>query len=142
TRAFLDRQRTSLEVPWMLAMARDQGYDFAEGTEVAPAWRRKIMAKVSWPVFNAITSASREDDYVEQTFTAVFNLDKSLKEMMTDPRFVTGLLRHKVRELFGRTRVPGGFDIRLDPPGTDYSDPADPVELAATPQGATRQNLG
>lgn len=142
TRAFLDRQRTSLEVPWMLAMARDQGYDFAEGTEVAPAWRRKIMAKVSWPVFNAITSASREDDYVEQTFTAVFNLDKSLKEMMTDPRFVTGLLRHKVRELFGRTRVPGGFDIRLDPPGTDYSDPANPVELAATPQGATRQNLG
>ncbi|MEH6820976.1 MAG: FAD-dependent monooxygenase [Dietzia psychralcaliphila] len=143
TRDFLDRQRASLEVPWMLAMARDQGYDFAEGTEVAPAWRRTIMAKVSWPVFNAITAAAREDDYVEQTFTAVFNLDKSLRDMMTDPRFVSGLLRHKIREALGRTRVPAGFDIRSDPPGTDYSDPANPVEpAAATPRTATRQTRG
>ena len=143
TRAFLDRQRASLEVPWMLAMARDQGYDFAEGTEVAPAWRRRIMSRVSWPVFNAITAAAREDDHVEQTFTAVFNLDKSLRDMMTDPRFVYGLLRHKVREALGRTRVPGGFDIRLDPPGTDYSDPANPVEPAASAvRSATRQTKG
>lgn len=127
-RSFLDAQRITLDVPWMLAMARDQGYDIAEGTEVAPAWRRKIMARVSWPVFNAITAASREDDYVEQTFTAVFNMDKSLRDMMTDPRFLFGLLRQKVREALGRTTVPAGFDIRLDPPGTDYSDPSNPVD--------------
>lgn len=130
-RDFLDRQRVSLEVPWMLAMARDQGYDIAEGTEVVPAWRRKIMARVSWPVFNAITAAAREDDHVERTFTAVFNMDKSLRDMMTDPRFLFGLARHRVRELLGRTVVPAGFDIRLDPPGTDYTDPSHPVGLAA-----------
>ncbi|HHX85726.1 MAG TPA: hypothetical protein GX694_10440 [Actinomycetales bacterium] len=128
TRDFLAAQRRSLDVPWMLAMARDQAYDFAEGTETVGPLRRAVMGRASWPVFNAITAASREDDYVERTFTAVFNLDKSLREMMTDPRFLYGLARHKVRELLGRTRVPAGFDMRHDPPGTDYSDPANPVE--------------
>ena len=32
------------------------------------------------------------------------------------------------RSALGRTRVPAGFDMRFDPPGTDYSDPANPVE--------------
>ena len=130
-RDFLDGQRVTLDVPWMLAMARDKGYDIAEGTEVAPAWQRKIMSRVSWPVFNAITAASREDDYVEQTFTAVFNMDKSLREMLTDPRFLFGLVRHKVRDALGLTKVPAGSDIRLDPPGTDYTDPANPIEPSA-----------
>lgn len=130
-RSFLQAQKLSLDVPWMLAMARDKGYDIAEGTETAPAWQRKIMGAVSWPVFNAITAASREDDYVEQSFTAVFNLDKSLREMATDPRFLFGLVRYKIRHALGRTVVPDGADIRLDPPGTDYSDPANPVEHAA-----------
>lgn len=128
TRDFLTAQKASLDVPWMLAMARDQAYDFAEGTETVGPLRRAVMGRASWPVFNAITAASREDAYVEQTFTAVFNLDKSLREMMTDPRFLFGLVRHKVRAALGRTRVPAGFDMRFDPPGTDYSDPANPVE--------------
>jgi 2-polyprenyl-6-methoxyphenol hydroxylase-like FAD-dependent oxidoreductase len=120
-REFLARQKKSLDVPWMLAMARDQAYDFATGSEVVPAWRRRIAARLSWPVFNAITATSREDDYVERTFTAVFNLDKSLREMATDPRFWLRIARYKVRELFGRTVVPHGFDDRQDPPGTDFT---------------------
>ncbi|GAA4815197.1 NAD(P)/FAD-dependent oxidoreductase [Nocardioides caeni] len=122
-REFLAQQRKSLDVPWMLAMARDQAYDFATGTETVAPWRRKLAAKVSWPVFNAITAASREDTYVEETFTAVFNLDKSLKEMARDPRFLWGLVRYRLRQLLGRTTVPGGFDERQDPPGTDWTDP-------------------
>ncbi|MEB8340229.1 FAD-dependent oxidoreductase [Streptomyces endophyticus] len=120
-REFLTRQKKSLDVPWMLAMARDQAYDFATGSEVVPAWRRRIAARLSWPVFNAITATSREDDYVERTFTQVFNLDKSLREMATDPRFWLRIARYKVRELFGRTVVPHGFDDQQDPPGTDFT---------------------
>jgi len=129
-RTFLARQKKSLDVPWMLAMARDQVYDFATGTEVVPAWRRKLVARMAWPVFNAITAAAREDVYVDETFAAVFNLDKSMKDMMTDPRFHFGLVRQKVRELFGRTKVPHGFDLQLEPPGTDYTDPSAVAALA------------
>ncbi|GAB2973575.1 FAD-dependent oxidoreductase [Nocardioides montaniterrae] len=118
---FLARQKESLDVPWMLAMARDQAYDVATGTETVAAWRRKLMARFSWPIFNAITAASREDSYVEEMFTAVFNLDRSMKEMMRDPRFLYGLVRHQVRARLGRTTIPAGFDLALDPPGTDYT---------------------
>ncbi|MFB4314988.1 FAD-dependent oxidoreductase [Actinomadura sp. 21ATH] len=121
TREFLARQKKSLDVPWMLAMARDQAYDFATGSEVAPRWRRRLAARLSWPVFNAINAASREDAYVEQTFAKVFNLDRSLREMAADPRFWFGIARYKVRQRLGRTVVPGGFDERKDPPGTDYT---------------------
>ncbi|WP_207942998.1 hypothetical protein [Actinomadura sp. KC345] len=120
-REFLDRQKKSLDVPWMLAMARDQAYGFATGTEVAAPWRRRLAARLSWPIFNAINATSREDAYVEETFAQVFNLDKSLKEMLTDPRFWFGLARYKARQRIGRTVVPGGFDARRDPPGTDFT---------------------
>ncbi|MFB4298781.1 FAD-dependent oxidoreductase [Actinomadura sp. NTSP31] len=120
-REFLARQKKSLDVPWMLAMARDQAYDFATGTETVPAWRRRIAARLSWPIFNAITAASREDAYVERTFAEVFNLDRSLKEMAADPRFWFGIARYKLRQRLGRTVVPGGFDERQDPPGTDFT---------------------
>lgn len=121
TREFLRGQRKSLQVPWMLAMARDQAYDFATGTEVAAAWRRGLTARLSWPVFNAITAASREDDYVERTFAQVFNLDRSLRRMAADPRFWFGVVRYKLRQRLGRTVVPHGFDCRRDPPGTDFT---------------------
>ena len=127
---FLRRQKKSLDVPWMLAMARDQVYDFATGTEVIPAWRRRIVAAMAWPVFNAITAAAREDVYVDETFAAVFNLDKSMKEMMTDPRFHARIVRQKVRALLGRTKIPHGFDRQLEPPGTDYSDPSAVLAMA------------
>ncbi|MGI5207866.1 FAD-dependent oxidoreductase [Spirillospora sp. CA-108201] len=122
-RAFLRRQKKSLQVPWMLAMARDQAYDFATGTEVAAAWRRRIIARLSWPVFNAVTAASREDAHVERTFAQVFNLDRSLRRMAADPRFWFGVARYRVRQRLGRTVVPHGFDVRRDPPGIDYTEP-------------------
>ncbi|MBW8482361.1 FAD-dependent oxidoreductase [Actinomadura parmotrematis] len=126
-RDFLTRQKASLDVPWMLAMARDQAYDFATGTETVPRWRRRLAARLSWPIFNAITAASREDAYVERTFAQVFNLDRSLRQMAADPRFWFGIARYKVREKLGRTVVPGGFDEREDPPGTDYTGRTDPA---------------
>lgn len=118
---FLRRQKDSLDVPWQLAMARDQAYDFATGTETVAPWRRKVMAACSWPVFNAITAAAREDVYVDETFAAVFNLDRSMKQMMRDPRFLYGVIRHQVRARLGRTTIPSGFDLAQDPPGTDYT---------------------
>jgi 2-polyprenyl-6-methoxyphenol hydroxylase-like FAD-dependent oxidoreductase len=120
-REFLARQKESLAVPWMLALARDQAYDFATGTEIAPRWRRRLAARLSWPVFTAINAASREDAYVERTFAQVFNLDKSLRQLSVDVRFWYGVARYKLRQRLGRTVVPSGFDQRLDPPGTDYT---------------------
>jgi hypothetical protein len=107
----------------MLAMARDQAYDFATGTEIVAPWRRRLAARLSWPIFNAINAASREDAYVEQTFAQVFNLDRSLRDMVTDPRFWFGLARYRVRQRLGRTVVPSGFDDQQDPPGTDFTNP-------------------
>ncbi|MFL5913715.1 MAG: FAD-dependent oxidoreductase [Gaiellaceae bacterium] len=133
--AFLDRQKKSLDVPWMLAMARDQAYDFAAGTEVVAAWRRKLAARLSWPIFNAINATSREDAYVERTFAQVFNLDKSLREMATDPRFWFGIARYKVRQRLGRTVVPSGFDDQQDPPGTDFTDYARAVGSSSAETG-------
>jgi 2-polyprenyl-6-methoxyphenol hydroxylase-like FAD-dependent oxidoreductase len=121
-RDFLTRQKASLDVPWMLAMARDQAYDFATGTEVVAPWRRRIAARLSWPVFNAINATGREDDYVERVFAEVFNMDRSMKEMVTDPRFWFGVARYKIRQRLGRTVIPGGFDQSQDPPSTDYTD--------------------
>jgi 2-polyprenyl-6-methoxyphenol hydroxylase-like FAD-dependent oxidoreductase len=133
--AFLDRQKKSLDVPWMLAMARDQAYDFAAGTEVVAAWRRKLAARLSWPIFNAINATSREDAYVEQTFAQVFNLDKSLREMATDLRFWFGIARYKVRQRLGRTVVPSDFDDQQDPPGTDFTDYARAVRSSSAETG-------
>jgi len=135
-REFLARQKESLDVPWMLAMARDRAYEFATGTEVAAPWRRKLVARFSWPIFNAINAAGREDAYVERTFAQVFNLEMSLSQMMRDPRFWFGIVRYRVRERLGRTVVPAGFDQRQDPPGTDWTDPADPRPASADRESA------
>lgn len=121
SRRFLAAQRAALEVPWMMAMARDQGYACATGTEALPEWRRRILAAVTWPAFNLITGAAREDAVIDDHFARVFNLDESLTDMMTDPRVIGRLLRHQVRKLFGRTSVPYGFDPLLDPPATDHT---------------------
>ena len=118
---FLNEQVKSLRVPWNLAMARDQGYECASGTETLPKWQRRILAAVTWPVFNAITGAAREDEVVDDHFAQVFNLDESLGDMMKNPRVLFGLLRYQVKRLFGRSTVPFGFDPLLDPPGTDYT---------------------
>ena len=128
-RRFLQEQSETLDVPWNLAMARDQGYECATGTEVLPAWRRRLVAAMTWPVFNAITGAAREHEVVDEHFAKVFNLDESLGEMFRDPRVLAAMARHQLKVALGRTTVPFGFDPLLDPPSTDYSPtPRTPVD--------------
>ncbi|MFJ7219142.1 FAD-dependent oxidoreductase [Amycolatopsis sp. NPDC098790] len=118
---FLAAQRKLLNVPWRLAMARDQGYECAEGTEKPPEWRRRILAAVSAPAFSLIVGAAREDEVVDEHFAKVFNLDESLGDMLRNPRVLAGLVRYRVRAALGRHRVPFGFDAQAEPPATDYS---------------------
>lgn len=118
---FLLEQRKALKVPWGLAMARDQGYECASGTETLAPWRRRIASAMAWPAFNLITGAAREDAVVEEHFARVFNLDESMADMMRTPRVLAGLLRYKVNSALGRSKVPFGFDSQQEPPGTDWT---------------------
>lgn len=118
---FLAAQRGLLRVPWSLAMARDQGYACAVGTEKLPEWRRRLVAAVSAPAFSLVVGAAREDEVVDEHFAKVFNLDESLGEMLRTPRVLAGLVRYRFRAALGRHRVPFGFDPRAEPPATDYS---------------------
>ncbi len=118
---FLAAQRKSLNVPWRLAMARDQGYECAEGTEKLPEWRRRLVAAVSGPAFSFIVGAAREYAVVDEHFAKVFNMDESLGDMMTNPRVIAAFLRYRVRTALGRQRVPFGFDPQAEPPARDYS---------------------
>ena len=118
---FLTEQRKGLKVPWSMAMARDRGYECATGTETLPAWQRKILASMTWPAFNLITGAAREDAVVDEHFARVFNLDESLGVMMRSPRVLVGLLRYQLNSLLGRRKVPFGFDPQQDPPDTDWT---------------------
>ncbi|SDW31262.1 Dehydrogenase (flavoprotein) [Amycolatopsis xylanica] len=121
TKRFLAAQRKLLAVPWRLAMARDQGYACAVGTETLPEWQRRVVSALSGPAFSLIVGAAREDDVVDEHFAKVFNLDESLGDMMRNPRVLAGLLRYRVRAALGRHRVPFGFDPRAEPPAADYS---------------------
>ncbi len=129
---FLAAQRTLLRVPWSLAMARDQGYACAVGTEKLPEWRRRLVAAVSAPAFSLVVGAAREDAVVDEHFAKVFNLDESLGEMLRSPRVLAGLVRYRLRAALGRHRVPFGFDPQAEPPATDYS----PDAGATTAAGA------
>ena len=61
------------------------------------SWRRKVVsAAMTWPVFNLITGAAREDPVIDEHFAKVFNLDESLGDMMRSPRVLFGLLRYKI----------------------------------------------
>ncbi|VVJ17973.1 Uncharacterised protein [Amycolatopsis camponoti] len=118
---FLAAQRKLLAVPWSLAMARDQGYECAEGTEKPREWKRRILAAVSAPAFSLIVGAAREDDVVDEHFAKVFNLDESLGDMLRNPRVLAGLVRYRFLAALGRHRVPFDFDAQAEPPATDYS---------------------
>ena len=120
-RRFLTEQRSWLKVPWSMAMARDRGYECATGTETLPSWQRKVLAAMTWPAFNLIIGAAREDAVVDEHFARVFNLDESLADMMKSPRVLGGLLRYQVNSMLGRHKVPSGFDPREDPPATDWT---------------------
>ncbi len=118
---FLTAQRKLLGVPWRLAMARDQGYACAVGTEKPAEWRRRVLAAVSDPAFSFIVGAAREDPVIDAHFAKVFNLDESLGDMLGNPGVLARLARHGVRAGLGRRRVPFGFDPNTEPPATDYS---------------------
>lgn len=120
-RRFLADQCKEFKVPWGMAMARDRGYECATGTEAVPAWQRRILSSVTWPMFNLITGASREDAVVDDHFARVFNLDESIGVMLRNPRVLYGLLRYKVKSVLGRHKMPFGFDPQLEPPGTDWT---------------------
>lgn len=127
----LAAQRKNLKVAWGMAMARDRGYECATGTETVPAWQRKILAAMTWPMFNVITGASREDAVIDEHFAKVFNLDESIGQMMRSPRVLYGLLRYKLKSALGRHKLPFGFDSQLEPPGKDWTlgtDAPDAVE--------------
>jgi 2-polyprenyl-6-methoxyphenol hydroxylase-like FAD-dependent oxidoreductase len=131
TSRFLVAQRKLLGVPWRLAMARDQGYACAVGTEKPPEWRRRILAAVSDPAFSFIVGAAREDAVIDEHFTKVFNLDESLGDMLGNPRVLARLLRYGIRAALGRRRVPFGFDPQAEPPATDYSSAGGSAQVAA-----------
>ena len=118
---FLKRQAKEFQVPWGMAMARDRGYECATGTEVAPAWLRRILAAMTWPMFNLITGAAREDRVIDEHFARVFNMDESITSMMLNPRVLAGFARYKVKSLLKRERIPYGFDAQAEPPGTDWT---------------------
>ena len=124
---YLASQRKEFTVPWGMAMARDRGYECSTGTEAAPAWQRRILAAMTWPMFNLITGAAREYPVVDEHFARVFNMDESLTEMMTSPRVIAALIRFKIRSVLGRLTLPFGFDSQQDPPGKDWTELAQGV---------------
>lgn len=134
-REFLDRQRESLNVPWTLALARDQGYEHATGSELPPRWKQRIVGRLSWPIFNLISAASREDAVVERLFTGLFNLDDAFNDVTRNPRFLFGLARFALKRALRRNALPLGFDAGQDPPSRDYSDSGAAVPVA----GSTRE---
>jgi 2-polyprenyl-6-methoxyphenol hydroxylase-like FAD-dependent oxidoreductase len=136
-RTYLDEQRESLNVAWTLALARDQGYRHATGTEVAPRWRQRLVGRMSWPIFNLISAAARDDAVVEQHFAQVFNLDESITAMSRSPRVIFGLLRYAVKRALGRTALPIGFDHHLDPPAHDHTN--GPVPGHTSPRPALKK---
>ncbi|MBF4162469.1 FAD-dependent oxidoreductase [Nocardioides acrostichi] len=119
-RTFSREHRRFLEVPWTLAVARDQGYDHAEGTETAAAWRRRIAMRIAWPALALVSAAGREDPAVEQHFGRVFNLEESLGQMVRNPRFLVGVARFWVRSRLGRTSLPAGYDLLGEPPAMNH----------------------
>ncbi|MEO6205235.1 MAG: hypothetical protein ABIO67_07635, partial [Mycobacteriales bacterium] len=82
-------------------------------------------------MFNTITGASREDRVIDAHFARVFNLDESIGTMLRNPRVVFGLLRYRVKDLFGWHKIPFGFDAALDPPGKVWASGAAGIESSA-----------
>lgn len=119
---FYRAQAKSVKVPWTLALARDQGYDSAEGTEVVPPWRRRIVGRLAWPVFNLISGTTREDSVVEDHFAKVFNLDEPAVQMVRSPRVLAGLAWYWCKRATGRTVLPPGFDPTGHPPADVWVD--------------------
>ncbi|RNL79638.1 NAD(P)/FAD-dependent oxidoreductase [Nocardioides marmorisolisilvae] len=120
------RQAAFLDIPWSLAVTRDQVYDHATGTETLPdGLRKRLLNRLTWPVFGLISQSSREDDVIAAEFSAVFNLEQSMTGMLRRPRVLAGLLFYAIKRATGRTRLPAYPGPRSAPPATIHSPTAD-----------------
>ena len=91
-RRFFREQAEFLRIPWTLALLRDGAYDHATGTETPPpGWRRRLTRALSWPMFNLLSGAAREDPVVEAHFSRVYNIQQPLAEMLRNRRVLAGL---------------------------------------------------
>ncbi|HNP58438.1 MAG TPA: hypothetical protein PK331_13990 [Gordonia sp. (in: high G+C Gram-positive bacteria)] len=140
---YFGAQRKLLDEIWTLALARDQGYANAEGTDIAPAWRQKLAYKAAWPVFNFISATTREDAVVGQHFADVFNLDESVTTMIKSPRVLAGFAWFGLKKMFGRTKLPMGTDNQLDPPSDIWRDwkPTPGGRALVIPKGTPVQDI-
>lgn len=130
-RSYFSDYERFLRLPWSLATMRDKSYQHASGTEaMADGLRKRVLGRVTIPVFDLINAASREDQYVAQAFAKVFNLEEHAATMGR-PRFLYGLLRYRVRSAFGRTRLPASSSALQHPPGRDWSTDRERAEARA-----------
>lgn len=122
TKGYFASQRQLLDDIWTLALARDQGYENAEGTDIAPRWRQQLASRLSWPIFNHLSATTREDAVVAQHFADVFNLEESVTTMVKSPRVLAGLAWYGVKRAVKRTRLPRGTDNQQNPPSDIWRD--------------------
>lgn len=140
TKDYFASQRKLLDDIWTLALARDQGYENAEGTDIAPRWRQQLTGRASWPIFNHISATTREDEVVAQHFADVFNLDEAVTTMVKNPRVLAGLAWFAVKRAAKRTKLPIGTDNQQDPPSHIWRDgkPHPAGRALVIPQGTPR----
>ncbi|MGB7236861.1 MAG: hypothetical protein WBD41_12865 [Rhodococcus sp. (in: high G+C Gram-positive bacteria)] len=140
TKDYFASQRKLLDDIWTLALARDQGYENAEGTDIAPRWRQQLAGRASWPIFNHISATTREDEVVAQHFADVFNLDEAVTTMVKNPRVLAGLAWFAVKRAAKRTKLPIGTDNQQDPPSDIWRDgkPHPAGRALVIPQGTPR----
>lgn len=120
-RSFFTRQAQYLSIPWSTAVARDQSYDHAEGTEkMKSTVLRRISARITWPLFNLLSAAGREDPVIERHFSDVFNIHESVHDMLSSPDVVLRLARYWAKSALGRTSLPKPADPLGDPPAAVY----------------------
>ncbi|GAB11169.1 hypothetical protein GOARA_064_01710 [Gordonia araii NBRC 100433] len=142
-RDYFASQRQLLDDIWTLALARDQGYANAQGTEVVPRWRQRLANRASWPLFNHISATTREDDVVAQHFADVFNLEESVTTMVRSPRVLAGLAWFAGKRALGRTKLPLGFDSQQDPPSHVWRDgkPHPAGRVRVIPKGTAPEDM-
>lgn len=131
-RSYFARHERFLQLPWTLATMRDKSYAHATGSEaMRDGVAKRLLVKVTIPIFDLVSAASREEPVVAEAFAKVFNIEEHVSTLGR-PRFLLALLRYKVRDLFGRSRLPRPGDPMLPPPATVWSTPGQALATAAT----------
>lgn len=119
---FFRDQAEFLRMPWSLATLRDGAYEHAAGTEISSSrLRRRLTRTLSWPVFNLLSGAAREDAVVQANFSRVYNMQQPLGEMLSSPRVLAGLAWYQIKRWTRTTRLPGYGDPTCSPPATDHT---------------------